>query len=57
MNKPLILTSYTEFELNSVRHNKITFKLLITDILGCRDTVKVTNDVIFRQWLCCHELF
>ena len=27
-------------------------KLLITDIFGCCDKVKVRNDVIFKQWLC-----
>ena len=51
MNKLLILTSCTKFELNSLRNNEITMKLLITDIFGCRDTVKVRNDVIFKQWL------
>ena len=29
MNKLLILTSYTKFELNSLRNNEITMKLLI----------------------------
>ena len=29
----LILSSYTKFELNSLRNNKITMKLLITSIL------------------------
>ena len=50
MNKLLILTSYTKFELNSSRNNEITMKLLITDIFDCRNTVKVRNDVIFKQW-------
>ena len=47
----LILTSYTKFELNSLRNNEITMKLLITDIFGYRDKAKVRNDVIFKQWL------
>ena len=51
MNKLLILTSYTRFELNSLRNNEITIKLLITDIFGCRNKVEVRNDVIFKQWL------
>ena len=46
MNKLLILTSYTRFELNSLRNNEIAVKLLIRDIFGCRDTVKVRNDII-----------
>ena len=49
MNKLLILTSYTKFVLNSLRNNEITMTLLITDIFGCCDTVKVRNDVIFKQ--------
>ena len=57
MNKLLVLTSYTKFELNSLRNNEITMKLLITDIFGCHDTVKIRNDVIFKQWLSRHELF
>ena len=57
MNKLLILTSYTKFELNSLRNNEITMKLLITDIFGCRDKAEVRNDVIFKQWLGRHELF
>ena len=32
-------------------------KSLITDIFGCRDKAKVSNDVIFKQWLRSHELF
>ena len=48
MNK-LILTSYTKFELNSLRNNDITMKLLITDIFGCHDKAEVKNDVIFEQ--------
>ena len=51
MNKLLILTSYTKFELNSLRNNEITMKLLIADIFGCRDKAEVRNDVIFKQWL------
>ena len=46
-----ILIPYTKFELNSLRNNEITMKLLITDIFGCRDKAKVRNDVIFKQWL------
>ena len=45
MNKLLILTSYTKFELNSLRNNEITMKLLITDIFGCWDKA----EVIFKQ--------
>ena len=41
MNKLLILTSYTKFELNSLRNNEIAIKLLITNIFGCRDTAKI----------------
>ena len=45
--KLLILTSYTKFELNSLRNNEITnYKNF-----GCHDTVKFRNDVIFIQWL------
>ena len=44
MNKPLILTSYAKFELNSLRNKEITMKLLITDIFGCRDKADVRND-------------
>ena len=51
MNKLLTLTSRTKFELNSLRNNEITMKLLITDIFCCWDTPKVRNDVIFKQWL------
>ena len=40
MNKLLILTTYTKFELNSKRNSEITIKLLITDIFSCRDTVE-----------------
>ena len=50
MNK-LSFTSYTKFELSSFRSKEMTMKLLITDIFGCRDTVKVRNDVRFKQWL------
>ena len=34
MNKLLIFTSYTKFELNSWRTNEITIKLRTTDILA-----------------------
>ena len=34
MNKLLILTSFTKFELNSLRNNEITMKLLIRHILA-----------------------
>ena len=51
MNKLLILTFYAKFELNSLRNNKITMKLLITDIFCCSDKVEVRNDIIFKQWL------
>ena len=47
----LILTSYTKFELKSLRNNEITMKLLITDIFGCCHKAEVRNDVIFKQWL------
>ena len=47
----LILTSYAKFELNSLRNNEITMKLLNTVIFGCRDKAKVRNYVIFKQWL------
>ena len=49
MNKLLILTYYTKFELNSLRNNESTMKLLIKDIFGCRDKEEVRNDVIFKQ--------
>ena len=48
MNKLLILTSYANFGLNSWKNNKISIKVLITDIFGCRDRAKVENDVIFK---------
>ena len=51
MNKLLILTFYAKLELNSLRNNEITMKLLIKDIFGCRDKAEVRNDVIFQQWL------
>ena len=51
MNKLLILTSYPKFELNSLRNNEITMKLLITDIFGCCDKANVRNDVMLKQWL------
>ena len=51
MNKLLILNSCARSELNSLRkqcnHNEIT----ITDVFGCRDTVKVKHNVIFKQYL------
>ena len=50
MHKLLIFTSYANSELNSLRNNEITMKLLITDIFGCRDKEEVRNDVIFKQW-------
>ena len=49
MNKLLILTVYTKFELNSLKNNEITMRLLITDIFGCRGTVKVRNDVYLKN--------
>ena len=45
MNKLLILTSYSKFEVNSLKNNEITMKLLITD------KAEVRNNVIFKQWL------
>ena len=45
--KLLILTSYTKFELNSLRNNEITNYRYF----GFHNTVKVRNDVIFKQWL------
>ena len=51
MSKLLILTFYAKFEVNSLRNNEITTKLLITDIFGCCDKAEVRNDVIFKQWL------
>ena len=56
MNKLQILTSNVKFELNSLRNNEITMKLLITDIFGCPDKAEVRNDVIFKQWPSRHEL-
>ena len=46
----LILSSYTKFELNSLKNNEITMKLWITDIFGCRGKAIVRNDVISKQW-------
>ena len=46
MNKLLILISYAKFELNSLRNNEITMKLLITDTFGCSDKAEVRNDVM-----------
>ena len=34
MNKLIILTPHTKFELNSLRKNEITARLLITEILA-----------------------
>ena len=34
------MISYTKFELDSLRNNEITMKLLITDIFGCHDKAK-----------------
>ena len=51
INELLILTSYTKFELNSLRNNEITMKLLTKNIFGCHGTAKVSNDAIFKQWL------
>ena len=48
MNKLPILTSYTKFELNSLRNNEITMKLLIR-YFCCRNKVEVKNDVIFKE--------
>ena len=48
----VILTSYTKFELNSLRNNEITVTLPSTVIFGCRDKAKVRNDAICKQWLC-----
>ena len=50
MNKLLILTSHIKFELNSFRNNEITVKLLIADIFGRPETMKVRNEVIFKHW-------
>ena len=49
MKKLLNLTSYTKFEVNSLRNNEITMKLLIRDIFGRRDKAEVRNNVIFKQ--------
>ena len=45
----LILTAYTKFEINSLRNNEITMKLLIIDIFDSGYKGKVRNDVIFKQ--------
>ena len=45
----LIVSSYAKFELNSLKNNEITMKVLTTDIFGCHDKAKVRNDVIFKQ--------
>ena len=49
MIKLLILTSYAKFKFVSLRNNEIAMTSLITHIFGCRDTVKVRNDNIFKQ--------
>ena len=49
MNKLLILSSYTKFKPKSLRNTEITMKLLIIGSFGCCDSVKVKNDVIFKQ--------
>ena len=51
MNKLLILTYSTKFELNSLRNNETYNEIAITDVFGCHDTVKVGNDVTFKQQL------
>ena len=43
MNKLLLLTSYTKFELNSLRNNEITMKLLITDSLETKRKSEMTS--------------
>ena len=58
MNQLLIFTSCTKFELKSLRNNGITITMnLPLDAFGCRNTLKVRNDVIFKQWSRGHELF
>ena len=57
MNKLLILTYCTKSELNSLRNDESTMKLLTRDIFGCRDKEEVRNDVILKQWIRRHELF
>ena len=49
MNQLLILASCIKFELNSLRNNGIAMKLRLESVFGCRDTVKVRNDVIFNN--------
>ena len=39
------MSSYTKFELNSLRNNENTMKLQIADIFGCRDKAIVRYDV------------
>ena len=51
MNKLLIFTSYTKFELNSLTNNEITIKLSITDILVVATQQKSEMTLIFKQWL------
>ena len=46
MTKFLLLTSYTKFDLNSLRIKEITIKLLFADIFGYRDRVEVRKDVM-----------
>ena len=49
MNKLLILTSYSKFELNSMRNNQITIKLLITDILAVATQQKLEMTSYFNN--------
>ena len=46
--KLLILTSYTKFELNSLKFN---YRHDTVESNYRHDTVEVRNDVIFKQWL------
>ena len=50
MNTLLILTSYTKFELNSLRSNEITIKLPITDIFNYGDTTMVMTSWTFAKF-------
>ena len=47
MNKLLILTCCTKVVDRQWNYNEIK----ITDVFGCLDTVKVRNNVIFKQLL------
>ena len=53
MNKLLILTSCTKFEVNSLRNNGIAIKLQLQTFLA----VVTQSDVVFKQYLRRHELF